>query len=94
MGAPAFRAFSDRAERLSTTLLANEVKLKVGNKDLRADSVLYDRDLRPRIIIEYKAPPSPSPNGFRPNHGLQSVIEGGLSHCEQWHAALLLQNGL
>jgi hypothetical protein len=41
------------------TLLANEVKLKVGNKDLRADSVLYDRDLRPRIIIEYKAPTIP-----------------------------------
>ena len=41
------------------TLLANEVKLKVGNKDLRADSVLYDRNLRPRIIIEYKAPTIP-----------------------------------
>lgn len=41
------------------TLLANEVKLKVGNKDLRADSVLYDRDLRPRMIIEYKAPTIP-----------------------------------
>ena len=38
------------------TLLANEVSLKVGEKKLRADTVLYDRDLRPRMIVEYKAP--------------------------------------
>ncbi len=40
-------------------LLANEVPLRVGDKHLRADSVLYDRDLRPRMIIEYKAPTVP-----------------------------------
>ncbi|MBQ9637356.1 MAG: type I restriction enzyme HsdR N-terminal domain-containing protein [Prevotella sp.] len=38
------------------TLLANEVRLQVGGKTLRADTVLYDRDLQPRMIIEYKAP--------------------------------------
>lgn len=37
-------------------LMANEVALSVGNKSLRADSVLYDRTLRPRMIMEYKAP--------------------------------------
>lgn len=37
-------------------LLANEVSLQVGQKQLRADSVLYDRQLQPRMIIEYKAP--------------------------------------
>ncbi|QUB70838.1 type I restriction enzyme HsdR N-terminal domain-containing protein [Prevotella multiformis] len=37
-------------------LLANEVPLQVGEKRVRADSVLYDRQLRPRLIIEYKAP--------------------------------------
>lgn len=37
-------------------LLANEVELSVGEKSLRCDSVLYDRELRPRMIIEYKAP--------------------------------------
>lgn len=37
-------------------LLANEVRLQVGEKTLRADSVLYDRGLRPRMIVEYKAP--------------------------------------
>ena len=38
------------------TLLANEVKLQVGDKMLRADSVLYSTTLQPRMIIEYKAP--------------------------------------
>jgi hypothetical protein len=37
-------------------LLANEVELRVGEKRLRCDSVLYDRGLQPRMIIEYKAP--------------------------------------
>lgn len=37
-------------------LLANEVELSVGDKSLRCDSVLYDRELRPRMIVEYKAP--------------------------------------
>lgn len=41
------------------TLLANEIKLRVGNKTLRADSMLYDRELRPRMIVEYKAPHIP-----------------------------------
>ena len=36
--------------------MANEVALKVGEKQLRADTVLYDSRLRPRMIIEYKAP--------------------------------------
>ena len=40
-------------------LLANEVSLSIGNKNLRADSVLYDNELRPRMIIEYKAPTIP-----------------------------------
>ena len=41
------------------SLLANEIKLKIGDKTLRADSVLYDRTLQPRMIIEYKAPTIP-----------------------------------
>ena len=39
--------------------MANEIQLKVGEKTLRADSVLYSRDLKPRMIIEYKAPHIP-----------------------------------
>ena len=41
------------------TLLANEIPLQVGEKKVRADSVLYDNQLRPRMIIEYKAPTIP-----------------------------------
>lgn len=37
-------------------LLANEVELHCGEKSLRCDSLLYDREMRPRMIIEYKAP--------------------------------------
>lgn len=40
-------------------LMANEIQLKVCEKTLRADSVLYSRDLKPRMIIEYKAPHIP-----------------------------------
>lgn len=39
-----------------TQLLANEVHLSIGQKELRADSVLYDNAIQPRMIIEYKAP--------------------------------------
>lgn len=42
-----------------SSLLANEVSLKIGDKALRADSVLYNRDLQPQMIIEYKAPTIP-----------------------------------
>ncbi len=42
-----------------SALLANEIQLKCGNKVLRADSVLYTRELTPKMIIEYKAPHIP-----------------------------------
>lgn len=37
-------------------LLANEVELRLGEKKLRCDTVLYNRVLQPQMIIEYKAP--------------------------------------
>ena len=37
-------------------LLANEVGLSCGNKQLRADSILYNKSLKPQVNIEYKAP--------------------------------------
>ncbi|GHU70939.1 hypothetical protein FACS189413_11980 [Bacteroidia bacterium] len=37
-------------------LLANEVCIVLGNMNRRCDTVLYDSQLRPRMIIEYKAP--------------------------------------
>ena len=37
-------------------LLANEVELRVGEKKLRCDTLLYNKGLQPQMIIEYKAP--------------------------------------
>ena len=37
-------------------LLANEKELRVGEKRLRCDTVLYSATLQPLMIIEYKAP--------------------------------------
>ena len=37
-------------------LLANEVELRIGEKKLRCDSILYNKELQPQMIIEYKAP--------------------------------------
>ena len=37
-------------------LLANEVELRVGDKRVRCDTLLYNKDMQPRMIIEYKAP--------------------------------------
>lgn len=37
-------------------LLANEVELRVGEKRLRCDTILYNNVLRPLMIIEYKKP--------------------------------------
>ena len=37
-------------------LLGNEIELKIGQKRLRCDSLLYNKEMHPRLIIEYKAP--------------------------------------
>ena len=37
-------------------LMTNEVELRIGEKKLRCDTLLYNRDMRPRMILEYKAP--------------------------------------
>lgn len=37
-------------------LLGNEIELQVGEKKLRCDSILYDSNAHPVMIIEYKAP--------------------------------------
>jgi len=37
-------------------LMANEVELKLGDKRLRCDSIIYNKVLQPRVIVEYKAP--------------------------------------
>ncbi len=51
-----FIHFLTETKGYPVALLANEVKLHIGSKILRADSVLYSTTLTPRMIIEYKAP--------------------------------------
>ena len=37
-------------------LMGNEVELHIGDKRLRCDTILYNKQGKPRMIIEYKAP--------------------------------------
>ena len=37
-------------------LLGNEIALRCGDKPLRCDSILYNQEAQPQMIIEYKAP--------------------------------------
>lgn len=38
------------------TLIANEIQINLNNLKRRCDSVVYDRNLSPIMIIEYKSP--------------------------------------
>lgn len=40
-------------------LMGNEVSLKLNGMSRRCDTVVYDRRLRPRMIVEYKRPDVP-----------------------------------
>ncbi len=42
-----------------SALLANEVSLSLNGTSKRCDSVLYGTDVKPRMILEYKAPNVP-----------------------------------
>ena len=69
-------------------LMGNEVPLPLTGMSRRCDSVLYDTSLRPRIIMEYKAPDVPlTQNVFdqisRYNivmHVDYLIISNGLTH--------------
>ena len=37
-------------------LMGNEIELHIGDKKLRCDTLLYNKEAAPRMIIEYKAP--------------------------------------
>lgn len=77
-------------------LLANEISLKIGEKPLRADSVLFGRDLKPRMVIEYKAPSIPISQKVFDQintynlilHVDYLVVSNGLAHycCKMDHA--------
>lgn len=37
-------------------LMANEIQVNLNNQKKRCDSVVYDRELSPLVIVEYKSP--------------------------------------
>lgn len=40
----------------SPSLIANEIQINLNNQKRRCDSVVYDKELQPIVIVEYKAP--------------------------------------
>ena len=51
-----FTSYLIRQKGYSPTLMANEVSITLNGMSRRCDTVVYLRDLTPRIIIEYKRP--------------------------------------
>ena len=51
-----FTSYLIDAKSYPSGLIANEVQIAVGTTKKRCDTVIYDRSLRPRMIVEYKAP--------------------------------------
>lgn len=77
-------------ERLGypASLMCNEAQLRVGRLTRRCDTVVYNRELRPLMIVEYKAPsvtitPAVFAQISRYNIALRVdwlVVSNGLSH--------------
>ena len=44
------------AKEYPASLMANETAINLNNIKLRCDTVIYDKNLTPRAIVEYKAP--------------------------------------
>ena len=69
-------------------LMQNEVGLQLGATTKRCDTLLYDRSLRPQMILEYKAPHIPLSEAVlqqivRYNYALRVpylVLSNGLTH--------------
>ena len=71
--------------------LAHEISLEQNGMSKRADAVFYDKEGRPLIIFEFKAPPrGTDPRDLQSNLSLQSGAQSSLPHREQWHENLLL----
>lgn len=45
-----------QAKKFPPARIANEVTVVINGMNKRSDSVIYDKEMRPRIILEYKAP--------------------------------------
>ena len=76
-------------------LVANEISLTLNGTAKRCDTVVYDRQARPRVIVEYQSPTHRNhPKGICPDFALQHGVARRLSHRLQRPATLLLQDGL
>lgn len=51
-----FTAFLINTMKFPAGLMANEVGLKLNNTLRRMDTIIYDKNLKPWMIVEYKAP--------------------------------------
>jgi hypothetical protein len=51
-----FVNFLITAKGYPPSLIANEIQINLNNQKRRCDSVIYDRNLTPLMIVEYKAP--------------------------------------
>ena len=51
-----FVNFLCNCRNFPATLMANEVSITLNGMRRRCDTVIYDKELRPRVIVEYKAP--------------------------------------
>ena len=51
-----FVSFLIKHKEYPLSLMANEVLIKLNGTSKRCDTVLYNRDLSARMIVEYKAP--------------------------------------
>ena len=68
--------------------MMNEVGLELGQNKKRCDTVVYDRQLRPLMLLEYKAPQVPITDKVlqqivRYNYALRVpylVLSNGLTH--------------
>ena len=68
------------------SLMGNEVRLQIGSKLLRVDTVVYDRRMQPEVVIEYKAPAVPL---------TQKVFDQAADYNQQLKVrCLMLSNGM
>lgn len=51
-----FVAYLIGEKSYSPALMANEVRISLNGMSRRCDTVIYRRDLKPRVIVEYKRP--------------------------------------
>ncbi len=81
-----FTSFLVNQRGFPASLMANEVSLKLNGTSRRCDTVVFDSDLKPFVIIEYKASDVPVS---------QAVFEQILRYNIVLHARyLIVSNGL